>query len=281
MKIWVTGARGLLGQTVCQSLQQKNISFIGSSRKDLDLTDPVALEHFDKCFGPFTHIVNLVAYTQVDLAEIEQTEAFLVNAKIPSLLAHFAQKKGLRLLHISTDYVFSGKSTKPYQEDDAREPTTVYGQSKLQGESLLLSILPSACVIRTSWLFGPYGNNFVLRMIDLMHRKEELRIVNDQTGRPTYAPDLAEMLIGALNWSGIYHFANQEETTWHAFAKSILKELKNPLCTSLLPITTEEFGAKAKRPLYSVLDTTKVEKIIILRSWNYGVQELCAISNEF
>jgi dTDP-4-dehydrorhamnose reductase len=275
MKVWAMGAKGLLGSALCQSLDRNGILYRGSSHHDADVTDPKSLERYLQLFGPFTHIVNCAAYTAVDLAESNIEKAWQLNVVAPANIGKLAQEKKMRVLHLSSDYVFDGLSAKPYLETDPTNPQTVYGKSKAAGEKNLLAILPNACILRTSWLFGSHGKNFVSSMLRLMQEKEEIKVVNDQRGRPTYAPDLAEVIIQALNWSGIYHAASSDATTWYDFAKEIHRQALQPLiCKKLIPVSSEEFAARAKRPHYSVLDTQKIEKKLKpMRSWKEALKE--------
>lgn len=280
MKIWVTGANGLLGLALKQKLTELGIPFVGSSKLQADVTELASLVQFYRKWGPFTHLVHCAAYTQVDLAESNPEDARKVNALSPAIIGALASEYHLRVVHISTDYVFDGFSDRPYRETDRIAPHTVYGQTKAEGEKHLLAEFPEACILRTSWLFGPCGKSFVTKMLQLMQEKEEIKVVTDQRGRPTYALDLAEVIIAALDWSGIYHVANDGETTWYDFAEQIRFEALSQhwpiICQSILPVRSIEFAAAAPRPQYSVLDTSKMEKMLgtPLRNWKEGVSEI-------
>lgn len=279
MRVWVTGIRGLLGSSLEKKLTQAGIPFVGSVRDQADVTDFASLEKFYQEEGPFTHLIHCAAYTQVDFAESFPEEAHRVNALSPALIGSLAKRYHFHVVHVSTDYVFDGQMERPLLESDLVNPQTVYGKTKAEGEANLLSVLPDACIIRTSWLFGMGGRNFVSSMIRLMQEKEEVRVVVDQKGRPTYAPDLAEVFVHALNWSGVYHVANQDATSWHAFAEEIYRIAVSvqPLrCRAIHPILSSEYPALAPRPLYSVLDTSKAEKKLgsPLRSWKDGLTEM-------
>lgn len=284
MNVWVIGANGLLGKALILALHKKAIPHVGSTKEQADITQLESIVHFFHSFGPFTHIVNCAAYTAVDLAESQYENAYLLNAHAPALLGQFAANLGVRLTHLSTDYVFDGTASRPYREEDPIAPQTVYGKTKAEGEQRLAAIYPQACIIRTSWLFGTGKKNFVTTLLQRMKEQEEIRMVSDQMGRPTYASDLASSLIEALNWSGLYHIANTEETTWFSFAEAIREEaLKRNLslrCQRICPILSAEWGASAKRPLYSVLDTTKAEQLLKrpVRSWKTA---LCDAFTEF
>ena len=280
MRVWITGASGLLGSALQYALQSQQIAFIGSTHSQADVADLSSMTQFYEQHKPFTHLIHCAAYTAVDLAESHPEEARRANTLSPAVVGTLAAQHHMRVVHLSTDYVFDGRGKTPYLETDRIAPQTVYGMTKAEGEKHLLTALPGACIVRTSWLFGSGRRNFVSAMLALMARREEVRVVADQRGRPTYVPDLAQALICALDWSGIYHIANREETTWYEFARAILseaQELKFPLmCRRLAPITTAEFAAPAPRPLYSVLDTAKADAQLgaPLRSWREGLKEM-------
>ncbi len=283
MKVWVTGASGVLGLALQKALQRRGIAFAASTRRHADITDSDSLESFYRKNGPFTHLIHCAAYTKVDRAEKEPEEAWIVNAQTPEILGRLAAREGMRMLHLSTDYVFDGASAKPYVETDVLGPVSVYGKTKAEGEARLLDVLPEACIIRTSWLFGPDGRNFVSTMLDLMRSHEMVRVVSDQKGRPTYAPDLAEALIDALDWKGIYHLANTGQTSWYAFALAIrdVARAKGILlsCYSVEPISSAEFDAAASRPRFSVLDTSKADQVRgkPMRFWKESLRECLSI----
>lgn len=276
MKIWVTGSGGMLARAVLSQLKRANVETIGTDL-ELDIGDANAVLEFARG-NHFSHVVNCAAYTRVDDAEKEVEAAQRVNALGPGNLALAAAQTGASLLHFSTDYVFDGRASKPYTEDMPCAPTSAYGRTKLQGEVLVLATLPNDKVevrrvylIRTSWLFGEGGNNFVATMLKLMAQREILRVVDDQFGRPTYTVDLAEAalcLAGILPGtkaadSGTYHFANAGETSWYGFSKGILarsRELGIDLRTHTIePVSTAEYPRPAPRPAYSVLSTRHFE----------------------
>lgn len=265
MKIWITGARGMLGTTLCQLLEQRNIPFVGTDRT-VDITSKNSLESFFDHHRDITHIINCAAYAKVDLAEKEEKQAHAINAKGIQNLGELAHQHNLFLTHFSTDYVFGGESNRPYQEESPCTPIGVYAKTKHQGEINLLEAHPSSCIIRTSWLFGLNGKNFVSTMLTLMQNQKILRIVSDQIGRPTYCLDLAEAALALLGKEGTYHFSNRGVTSWYEFALQIAKEgqrLGYPIVVDeIIPITTASYPTPAKRPAYSVLDTTKIEQIL-------------------
>lgn len=266
----------MLGKEITAALANQKIDFIGTNKSEADICS-VGEKFIQQ--NQITHIINCAAYTQVDKAETEQEKAHLINGTGVKHLGSLSKKYHLPILHFSTDYVFDGSSKVPYNEEGATNPLNVYGSSKREGEIVLLQETPYACLIRTSWLFGLQGNNFVQTMIKLMQERETLSIVSDQIGRPTYAPDLAEFAIQMLGQMGIYHFANADEASWYSFAKEIHQtglSLGFPFKTKeLKAIPTSEYPTPAKRPTYSTLSTQKIEKEfqIIPRPWQNGLKE--------
>ena len=277
-KIWITGSAGMLASHFQRILQQKNVLFVANDRNTIDITQLDAVSDFVR-HEKITHSINCAAYTQVDHAETEQKQAYLVNAVGPHNLGIAARKHGARVLHFSTDYVFDGNARKPYSENHLCSPIGSYGLSKLAGEMKLLEEHHHSCIIRTSWLFGSPGKNFVSTMLRLMREREEISVVYDQTGRPAYCEDLAQAALEILDEEGIFHFANSFETSWFQFAKEIhrqAKELDFPLLTkSIVPITTRDFPTPAKRPPYSTLNTQKVEATLgkKIRPWQEALND--------
>jgi dTDP-4-dehydrorhamnose reductase len=261
-KIWICGASGMLGSHFKRLLTERKTPFVANDRTKVDITDLESVSDFVR-EEKFSHIVNCAAYTKVDQAEKEQKEAYLVNALGPYHLGVAGRRHGARVLHFSTDYVFDGNERTPYSEEHPCTPICAYGMSKLAGEIKLLDEHRHSCIIRTSWLFGIPGKNFVETMIRLMGEKEQLRIVYDQIGRPTYCQDLAEIAMDVLDEEGIFHYANAFETSWFQFAKEIhrlAKELGFPLkVKGIEPIPSDEYPTIAKRPAYSALNTKKIE----------------------
>ncbi len=266
MKILILGSLGMLGSAVYQYFLEKKIECVGTSKKEVDITSLKNLMDFTKD-KDFTHIINCAAYTNVEKAEKELRLAFEVNVKGPENLGYLAKNLGLKVIHFSTDYVFSGETTgKPYIETDICGPLNTYGKTKFEGEKKLLENAPNSCIIRSSWLFGMNGNNFISNMLNLMQQKNEIRVVNDQIGRPTFCYDLAEIAYQLLPYSGIFHFANQENASWYDLTQQIFQEAKDLgfqlTCKSIVPVASNEFIFNAKRPKYSVLDTGKIESIL-------------------
>jgi dTDP-4-dehydrorhamnose reductase len=266
----------MLARAVLAQLARDKVEYIGTDL-DLDIGDADAVSAFAKS-NRFSHVVNCAAYTRVDDAETQFEVAHRVNALGPGNLAETAAQIGAHLVHFSTDYVFDGRASEPYVEDSPCAPDGAYASTKLEGERLVLAQMPRdesdnrrLHLIRTSWLYGEGGANFVATMLRLMAERDTLRVVSDQIGRPTYTTDLAQAalcLTGIVPFSqaadsGIYHFANAGETSWYGFAQAILagaRALGFDLRTqSIEPVTTAEFPRPAPRPAYSVLCTSRYE----------------------
>ena len=274
--IWIAGARGMLGQAVSRALREAGVPFAESGR-EVDITDKNQLEAFaSSAFSEADAgrwIVNCAAYTAVDKAEDEPDAAFAVNAAGAGNLAEVAAKAGAGLVHISTDYVFDGKASRPYTEDDAVSPIGAYGKSKLEGERLVQAAFAKASlpfyIIRTSWLYGPGGKSFVSTMVNLMNTRPEARVVSDQRGSPTLTLDLADCILQVMRSkaeSGVYHYSGEGETTWFGFAGEIYRLGRQSgrigrECR-VLPCATAEYPAKAARPAYSVLSKKKIRQAI-------------------
>lgn len=273
--IWLVGANGMLGKEVLLLLQKKNISFVYSDQ-EIDISDFASVLTFANN-NNISQIINCAAYTQVDKAEEEKEKAFLVNAIGVRNLAKIAKKKNARLIHISTDYVFDGYSQDAYLETDVTNPLSVYGESKLQGEYEVQNNCNRYIILRTSWLYGAHGKNFVKTMMKLMNSRETLSIVNDQFGSPTSAYDLAHVIFNIITSSeehrGIYHYSNRGCITWYQFALEILalgkkyQVVKNNC--ELIPITTQQYPTPARRPIFSYLSKEKIQKHlgIVLLDW--------------
>ncbi|PKB42622.1 dTDP-4-dehydrorhamnose reductase [Cellulophaga sp. RHA19] len=259
LKILVTGANGQLGKCIYDVAKgYPEYSFHFKSSKDLDITDNEALQ---KLFikEKYNYCINSAAYTAVDKAESNKEAAFLVNAKAVKFLAEVCKKTETTFIHISTDFVFDGTKTSPYTETDTPNPINVYGESKLKGEEYIQEILSEYFIIRTSWVYSEYGNNFVKTMLRLGKEREELSVVNDQIGSPTYAGDLANVILKIIETRsvnyGLYHYSNEGEISWFDFAKEIFRI--NNINIKLSPIKSEEYPTPAKRPNNSVMVNKK------------------------
>ncbi len=281
MKIAVTGANGQLGNCLQQLAKAyPHHSFLFFSSEDLNITDAVAVQQKLQTEKP-NALINAAAYTAVDKAETEPEKAYAVNAEGTGNLAAACAVQQIRFLHVSTDYVFDGNATQPYCETDAVNPQGIYGKSKLAGEKKAMQANPETIIVRTSWVYSEHGNNFVKTMLRLMKTKPSLGVVNDQTGCPTYAPDLAEMLIQLAGkpdvQAGIYHYANAGAITWYNFAVAI--RAFAGLHTDIKPITTAEFPTPAKRPSWSVLDCSKLLAVagIAQKPWEQRLQQCVSI----
>ena len=272
--ILVTGANGQLGWELGQlAANYPAFKFVFIDRSQLDLSYP---ESFEKIIQNITPdcIINTAAYTAVDKSETEKEFAFTVNATAVQELARISKELAIPFITYSTDYVFDGEATQPYPISTKVDPINYYGSTKAAGEKMAMQANENTIVIRTSWVFSSHGNNFVKTMMRLMKERPNLNIVADQKGRPTYAKDLAittMKMIEAINAGktikGVYHFANMGETTWYDFADKI-KAIAGLDCV-LNPVETKDFPTPAKRPSYSVLDTSKIEQdlAIDIRHW--------------
>ncbi|GKW39305.1 dTDP-4-dehydrorhamnose reductase [Pectobacterium carotovorum] len=282
MKILLTGANGQLGRCF-QDRLPVDWQVWATDTAELDITDYEKVLTAVKAFQPDA-IVNAAAYTAVDKAESEPELAELVNKTGPENLALAAKEVGARLVHVSTDYVFDGNATVPYVETDKTNPLGVYGKTKLDGEIAVSHVLPDAIIIRTAWVFSEYGNNFVKTMLRLAKERDELSIVSDQRGCPTYAGDIAQAIIELLNQNaegGIYHFSGDKEVAWNEFAEEIFKvavvQRKISRSPNVIPLTTDQYPTPSKRPSYSHLDGTKIKKLYIKLS-NWEIQLLSVIA---
>jgi dTDP-4-dehydrorhamnose reductase len=262
--IWLVGDRGMLGRQMAGELQKKGFSFWASDR-EVDIGDFKSLKAFSRG-KKISWIINCAAYTAVDQAEIESAAAFRANAAGVENLAWLAAGLGARLVHFSTDYVFDGRNHRPYGENDQPRPLSQYGMSKWQGEKLLTTIWQSIFIFRVSWLYGVFGNNFVNTMLKLFREKNEVRVVNDQLGSPTYAQALAGnivRLIGAGSERyGLYHYCDSGAISWYDFAVQIMaRALEYNLLEKeipLLAIASVDFPTRVARPAYAVLNSSKV-----------------------
>lgn len=269
MKILVTGGSGQLGHEVLKLLRNTPHEVHAPSLTELDLLYPARIGTVIERYRP-DRVINCAAYTAVDHAEREREAAFTINRDAAGALAAALAVTGGRLLHVSTDYVFDGRQSRPYTEDDVPAPLGVYGQSKRAGELAVLEAMPQALVLRSAWLYGVHGHNFVKTMLRMAGEGRPLRVVNDQTGTPTWAADIARVILRLLDSpaSGILHYTNAGRVTWHGFATAILEEaqaLGFELAThSVEPIPTAAWPTPARRPAWSVLDTGRIERLLAL-----------------
>ena len=259
----VTGGSGQLGQcfhTVAKEFSEINL--FSASRNEVDITRPETIANFYSK-NPFDGIINCTAYTNVDQAEKEEENALKINTEGLQNLIDFAENKNLSIIHFSTDYVFAGQATEPYSEEAITNPIGIYGISKLQGEVRLSKSSCKNVIIRTSWLFSPFGKNFVKTIARIAKEKSALKVVDDQWGRPTYGIDLARTILRLISTNKIYifpilHYANQGVCSWKEFAEAIVNELE---CKTIVQgITTLAYPTSAIRPKYSILDTGRIEK---------------------
>jgi len=276
--VWLIGCKGMLGTEVARQLKNSNIDYIGTDI-DVDITKLEVLEDFANKNPKIDWIINCSAYTAVDKAEDDKDFANLLNNIGPKNISSVAKKINAKMIHISTDYVFDGTGNIPYTEDMDVKPIGVYGQTKADGEK---SVIDSGCeyyIFRTAWLYGYDGKNFVYTMLKLMESKQELSVVSDQKGTPTFAGDLANCVIKTITSKnqipcGIYHCTDLGEITWYDFACEIYKQGKATGKLSgeckINPCSTDEFPTKAKRPAYSVLSKEKIQQAlgITLPMWN-------------
>lgn len=275
--ILVTGSNGQLGRTIKELSANQQYNFVFASRSELDISNSKLLA---KLFNeiPFDYCINCAAYTQVDKAEEEIEKAYLINSIGVKNLAFNCSRHNVVLIHISTDFVFDGKKGTPYLETDSTNPINVYGKTKLQGEEHIKETLKNFFIIRTSWLYSKYGNNFLKTILKLSKERKEINVVNDQMGSPTNAEDLAVFILRIIKEEsyayGLYHYSNKKETSWYGFAKFILTFYNSN--TVLNPITSESYPTKASRPKYSVLDIKKTEttfKTSILK-WDDSLKKM-------
>lgn len=309
--IWLIGKNGMLGSEIANQLASQNIPFVATGH-EVDITNVAAIKKFlssaennfstnNNIDSNIKWIINCAAYTAVEKAETEIEAAHALNAYAPKNLARAAKKIGATLIHFSTDYVFGKLSvndsstgkTFPFCEDDAKHPLGIYGLTKSEGEDAIQSETENYYILRTAWLYGFYGKNFVYTMTRLMSERDKIKVVCDQHGTPTNAADLAEATITLILKSeksdtippyGIYHFTNEGNTTWFDFAKEIYtlgkkyKRIENKC--EIVPCTTEEYGAKVERPKYSVLSKEKISQELKIKipDWRESLENFMADS---
>ena len=274
MKILITGGSGQLGHELFQEGQTLGFHLLTPTHHQMDITDVNAVKNFINIHRPAC-VVNAAAYTQVDQAEIEESLAFAVNKTGCANLARICAKNDIPLVQISTDYVFDGQKKSPYNESDPISPIGVYGRSKAKGETEIRSKLREHVILRTSWLYGVYGQNFVKTMLKLARTEKKIRVVSDQYGSPTSAKDLAKAILvivdkwrqqSAVAW-GTYHYCGQGIVSWHVFAESIVelaRQWGKVKTNRVEPITTADYPTRARRPAFSALDCNLIKR-------NFGI----------
>ncbi|MFD0615915.1 dTDP-4-dehydrorhamnose reductase [Paenibacillus sp. GCM10027629] len=279
MKIIVTGANGQLGQDVVRIFAEMGHDVLACSRQELDITNQLQCESVIFAHQP-NAIIHCAAYTAVDAAETDEDGAYLVNAVGSRNIAVAAEKVGAKVCYISTDYVFDGNSTVAYREYDNTDPQTVYGKSKRAGEHLVQTLSSKYYIVRTSWVYGAHGNNFVKTMLKLGAEKPSLQVVHDQVGSPTYTDDLAHFLEELIQteYYGIYHASNTDSCSWYEFAQAIFEEAG--LKAELLPCTTEQFPRPARRPSNSVMEhlSIRTNGLRDLRPWRDALKEFIEVN---
>jgi dTDP-4-dehydrorhamnose reductase len=283
LKVLQFGATGQMAREVIARAPRHGLAVTALSRQDADLSDPTAIERIVEA-AEADLVINATAYTAVDKAQTERDAAFEVNAVAPAAMARACARRGLPLVHVSTDYVFNGGGSRPWREDDATAPLNVYGDSKLAGEQAIAQTGARAAILRTSWVFSAHGANFVKTMLRLADR-DELKVVDDQIGRPTFAGDLAEAALTVGQRlardenaaAGVFHFAGAGAVSWCEFATAIFAA-KGPPVPRVVPIPTRDYPTPAARPANSVLDCARIESAfgIVPRSWRDGLNETLA-----
>lgn len=269
MKIWITGAKGQVGSVLLDLLRNMQIEHIGTTRKQVELGDEKQVMAQMK---GITHVIHTAGFTNVEAAETQQDEAYLSNIIATCHLAKAATFHGAKMFYLSTDYVFDGTKQSAYQENDPTNPLNWYGMTKRDGE-LCVQEGGNYCIIRTSRIFGGSGREYVASLLELMRRQQELHFASDQISRPTYVVDFAKAILFLVtnNASGIYHYANQGTINKYEFANLVWKTAKEkniPLaCAALRPILTSLWQGTAKRPLSTILDTSKIEQLLPIPSW--------------
>ena len=261
MKILVTGSNGQLGNCLRKVFSSDSeLDVVYTDVDSLDITDREEVDHFIS-ENRFDFIVNCAAYTAVDRAEKDDLKAAAINTVAVGNLAQSASRNKVKVIHISTDYVFNGEGYRPYEENDEPYPRSIYGRTKLEGEGILTSFCQDALIIRTAWLYSEFGSNFVKTMLRLASERDSINVVADQIGSPTYAGDLAEAIhhiIRHKKWlPGIYHYTNEGVASWFDFTKAIFEITGKK--TPVNPIPTSQYPTPAKRPLYSVLSKMKIK----------------------
>lgn len=265
IRILVTGANGQLGSQLKMIADSyNNLSFFFTDLPEFDISSSYQIDSAFEKYKP-NWLINCAAYTAVDKAEADQELAELINSQAPALLATSCEQHNCRMIHVSTDYVFDGNRSRPYKEDHEKNPNGVYARTKSVGEDLVLYNNSGSIIIRTSWLYSAFGNNFMKTMIRLAKEKGHLRVVADQVGTPTWTGDLAWVILTAISNNiapGIYHFSNEGICSWYDFAKAIIE--LDEIDATVEPITTKDYPTAAPRPYYSVLDKSLIKATLSL-----------------
>lgn len=278
MKILITGSGGQLGKSLLMAMP-KDFEVFAFDSSTLNITDEQQVVEQVLTVKP-DYIVNAAAYTAVDDAESDYEKAHAVNVSGTAYIAKAAQQVGAKFIHVSTDYVFDGLSVRPYNESDNTGPQSVYGQTKLEGEQVALAACNHTIILRTSWVFSEYGHNFLKTMLRLFVARDALSVVSDQYGKPTYAGHIANAIVQIIKMNiqpGVYHFAGDKTVSWFEFAQFILAEfnLLNDKKVQISQIPSSDYPQKAKRPMYSVLDTSKIESAgITVSDWQSAVKQV-------
>lgn len=286
-RILVTGAGGQVGQELVRRSKRLHVELVATERSSLDISQPDQVLEFIQA-NRIDLVINAAAYTAVDKAEVERSDAMAANCDGARNLATACAQYTIPMLHLSTDYVFNGEKVLPYTEQDLPKPNSVYGQSKLAGETAITKVLPQHLILRVSWVFGFYGNNFVHTMMRLAMEHPKLRVVSDQFGRPTWAGDIADTLLllaeEVLNRSqvpwGIYHYSGEPTISWHGFAEEIFRQAvamgKLEQAPEVAAITTEEYPTAARRPVNSALDCGLIKRTFGVEQadWRDGLSQV-------
>jgi len=281
MKILVTGSTGQLGHEVVRVLKADGMDVTEVGSRELDFCHPEGVKKWVSGFKA-DWVVNCAAYTKVDMAEQEPDKAFLINHDATAALAEGVKSYAGQLLHISTDFIFDGRQSHPYLEGDVPAPMNIYGESKLAGEQAVLDLLPEAIILRTAWVYGGHGNNFVKTMLKFASERNEIQVIDDQLGSPTWTWDIAEVICTLINSnaSGIYNFTNEGVASWYDLASEVIavaKQLGYQVKTShVRPIPACDYKTLAARPAYSVLSKRKIRAALNynIPHWRESLREM-------
>jgi dTDP-4-dehydrorhamnose reductase len=259
MKVLVTGVKGQLGYDVVNELERRGHEAVGVDIQEMDITDAVSVDRVIKAAAPDA-VIHCAAYTAVDAAEDNEEQCRKVNADGTQNIANVCKELDIKMIYISTDYVFEGQGERPWEPDDERNPQSVYGRTKYEGELAVQQTLDKYFIVRIAWVFGINGKNFIKTMLKLAETHDTLRVVNDQFGSPTYTYDLAKLLVDMVQTSkyGVYHATNEGICSWYEFACAIFEEAGLGQKITVLPVSTKEYGAKAARPYNSRMSKEKL-----------------------